>query len=186
MNNLQKSTVPGSLSQQASAKGQSLAETFISADCIVIVDTSGSMGGSDNTERSRYDRACDELRKIQASMPGKIAVISFSSEVMFCPAGVPWNYSSGTQLDKALIFARIADVPEMRFIVISDGQPDDESAALAEARKYQNKIDTIYIGPAGERGERFLSRLASESGGISAKDFSAHKLAETVRGLLTA
>jgi len=106
--------------------------------------------------------------------------------VMFCPSGVPWDYGTSTHLDAALKFARIADVEGMRFIVISDGQPDDESAALAEARKYKNKIDTIYTGPAGESGERFLARLASESGGISAKDFSAHQLAETVKGLLTA
>lgn len=182
--NLQKNAVPGSLASQASAKHQSLAETFIGADCVVIVDTSGSMSDDDNTERSRYDRACSELAKIQKSMPGKIAVISFSSEVMFCPSGVPWNYSGGTKLDKALKFARVADVPEMRFIVISDGKPDGESDALDEAKKYKNHIDTIYIGPPGGRGEKFLARLASESGGTSARDFSAHKLEVTVKGLL--
>jgi len=64
--------IAGSLAQQAAAKGQSLAESFLSADCIVVVDTSGSMALKDGTEVTRYARACDELAKVQNSMPGKI------------------------------------------------------------------------------------------------------------------
>ena len=33
--------IPGSLAEQAKAKSQPLAETFISADVVVLVDTSG-------------------------------------------------------------------------------------------------------------------------------------------------
>jgi Mg-chelatase subunit ChlD len=186
MNNQLSKTppVPGSLAQQATDNHISLAETFVNADVIVIVDTSGSMGASDGTERTRYARACDELRKIQASMPGKIAVLSFSDEVKFFPSGIPANFGQGTDLAKALKFAKIADVPEMKFIVISDGEPNDEQEALAEAAKFKNHIDTIYIGPAGEPGEKFLKLLASKSGGRSAKDFAGHKLEATIRGLL--
>ena len=107
--------VAGSLAQQASTTGKSLAESFISADCIVLVDTSGSMGMSDGFENTRYERACDELAKIQRTMPGKICVISFSDDAMFCPSGVPWNYSSGTDLARALKFSKVADVDDMRF-----------------------------------------------------------------------
>jgi hypothetical protein len=178
--------VPGSLAQQAAANHISLAETFVSADVIVIVDTSGSMGSHDGTERSRYSRACDELRKIQASMPGKIAVLSFSDEVKFYPSGVPVNFGQGTDLAKALKFAKIADVPEMRFIIISDGDPNDEQEALTEATKFKNHIDTIYIGPIGESGEKFLALLASKSGGHAAKDFAGHNLETTIKGLLSA
>jgi Mg-chelatase subunit ChlD len=183
MNELNKQTVKGSLLSQAANNQRSLAETFISADVIVLVDTSGSMGASDNTERTRYERACDELEKVQASMPGKIAVISFSDDVMFCPGGVPWNYSCGTDLTKALKFSKVADVEDMRFIVISDGKPDNETTALQIAKSYKNKIDTIYIGPGDE--SNFLERLSSISGGKSANDFSAHKLEQTIYGLLS-
>ncbi len=178
-------SVPGSLAQQAAANHISLAESFVNADVIVIFDSSGSMGSHDGTERSRYARASDELRKIQASMPGKIAVLSFSDEVKFFPSGIPANFGQGTDLAKALKFAKIADVPEMKFIVISDGEPNDEQEALVEAAKYKNHIDTIYIGPVGDNGEKFLALLASKSGGKAAKDFAGHKLEATIRGLLT-
>jgi hypothetical protein len=178
--------VTGSLAQQAQQKGQSLAESFISADCIVLVDTSGSMGMSDGMENTRYERACDELKKIQNSMPGKICVISFSDETMFCPAGVPWDYGMGTDLARALKFSKVADVPDMRFIVISDGQPDDPQAAINAASQYKNRIDTIFIGGSSNEGQAFLERLAKASGGIAARDFSAAQLSDTVKGLLSA
>lgn len=179
--------ISGSLAEQAKAKNQPLAETFIGADVIVIVDTSGSMAAFDNgNTASRYERACSELAKIQNDMPGKIAVLSFSDDVMFCPSGKPWDFSATTRLDRALAFARVADVADMKFIVISDGQPDDEQGALNEARKYKNKIDTIFIGKEGDEGQRFLAKLAQASGGTVAKDFSAAKLETTIRGLLHA
>jgi len=183
-NNLSLRPVSGSIAAQSAAAHKPLAETFINADVIVIVDTSGSMGQTDGTERTRYERACAELEKVQATMPGKICVISFSDDCLFCPSGVPWDYQRGTDLVKALNFAKVADVPEMRFIVISDGEPDDEQAALDTARKYKNHIDTIYIGSKNGSGQDFLARLASVSSGISAKDFSAHQLSSTVYGLL--
>lgn len=187
MNNIQQNKViAGSLSQQASAKGQSLAESFISTDAIILVDTSGSMAQSDGTDNTRYERACNELAKIQNTMPGKICVISFSDETMFCPAGVPWNYEAGTDLAKALKFARVADVPDMRFIIISDGEPNDEQEALNIAKTYKNKIDTIFIGRENGSGQTFLAKLAKASGGISARDFSATQLSDTVKGLLSA
>jgi len=183
-NNLSLRPVSGSIAAQSAAANKPLAETFINADVIVIVDTSGSMGQTDGTERTRYERACAELEKVQATMPGKICVISFSDDCLFCPSGIPWDYRCGTDLAKALKFAKVADVPDMRFIVISDGSPDDEQAALDIARKYKNHIDTIYIGSKNRSGQDFLARLAQASGGISAKDFSAHQLSNTVYGLL--
>jgi Mg-chelatase subunit ChlD len=176
--------ISGSLAEQAKTKNQPLAETFISADVVVIVDTSGSMCNTDATSQSRYERACAELGKLQNSLPGKIAVLSFSSDVMFCPSGVPWNFQAATDLEKALKFAKVADVADMKFIVISDGDPDDEKAALKVAASYKCKIDTIFIGREGDSGQLFLAQLAAASGGKSAKDFSAAKLENTVKGLL--
>jgi len=183
-NNLSLRPVAGSIAAQSAATNKPLAETFVNADVIVIVDTSGSMSQTDGTERTRYERACAELEKVQATMPGKICVISFSDECLFCPSGIPWNYGHGTDLAKALKFAKIADVQDMRFIVISDGEPDDEREALTIAGHYKNHIDTIYIGSQDGGGQNFLARLAQASGGFSAKDFSAHQLSNTVYGLL--
>lgn len=159
--------IKGSIGAIAQRSNQSLAETFVNADAVVIVDTSGSMDSQDSTGgRARYDIACSELAALQDSLPGKIAVLSFSSDVIFCPSGIPFRYGGGTDLAKALRFAKLADLPGMRFILISDGQPDSESEALNVARTYKNKIDVIYVGPEiNPTGRNFLTRLANESGG---------------------
>jgi len=160
--------VPGSLSAIAKRDGQSLAESFLSADAVIIVDTSGSMCTCDSRSgKSRYDVALEELAQLQAHMPGKLAVLAFSDDCIFVPGGQPPLLGGGTNLAGALKFAKVADVPGMRFIVISDGEPDDERKALAVAKTYANRIDTIFVGPENDwhGGRAFLQRLAAASGG---------------------
>ena len=159
--------IPGSLGAIAKQENKSIAETFMSADCIIIVDTSSSMDNNDSRDgKSRYEVACEELARLQAEFPGKIAVLAFSNDVQFCPSGIPVFMGGCTAMAKALEFAKIADVPGMQFILISDGEPDEEEKTLAVARTYQNKISTIYVGPE-ERpvGRDFLYRLAQATGG---------------------
>lgn len=160
--------VPGSLSAVAKREGQSLAESFLSADAVILVDTSGSMCTCDSRGyRSRYDVALEELAQLQAHMSGKLAVIAFSDSPVFAPGGQPPLLGAGTDLAGALRFAKVADVPGIRFVVISDGQPDDGHAALAVAATYTNRIDTIFVGPENDfaGGRAFLQRLAAASGG---------------------
>lgn len=178
--------IRGSLGAIAQVSGKSIAETFINADCIVIVDTSSSMSAHDSRGgRSRYDIACQELAGLQQNLPGKIAVLSFSNTVQFCPNGQPINFGGGTDLAGALRFARTADVSGMRFIVISDGQPDDERAAMSEARKYKNKIDVIYVGPEDHpAGREYLEKLARASGGQAVTADRAQGLLEAAQRLL--
>jgi len=196
--NTSTSIVPGSLQAIATANGGSLAESFVTCDHCIIVDTSGSMGAVDSEPartinegrkrgqtKTRYERACDELKTLQATLPGKIAVISFSSGVEFCPSGVPTNLGSSTDLAGALKFARVADDCDMSFTVISDGQPDSEEAALREAAKYTSKISTVFCGSAGGPGEEFLRRLAQASGGQAVTSAHAVNLGKDVQRLLT-
>lgn len=179
--------IPGSLSAISQQSGKSIAESFLSADCIVIVDTSGSMHNNDSREgKSRYDVACQELKTLQATLPGKIAVLSFSSDVQFCPAGIPHDYGEMTNLSKALNFAKMADVPDMRFIVISDGEPDSEGEAITAAKKFTNRIDTIFVGPDGGSGQEFLKRLAKASGGQNVTSEKVKELATDIKKLLLA
>jgi Mg-chelatase subunit ChlD len=150
---------------------QSIAESFVNADAVIIVDTSGSMNAPDSRGGlTRYTVACEELATLQRNMPGKLAVIAFSDTAMFCPGGQPHFFHGGTNLAGALAFARIADVPGMRFYVISDGHPDEEAPALAEAARYKAPISTIYVGPEGEsQGRAFLAKLAAAAGGQAVK-----------------
>lgn len=180
--------VVGSLGAIAKQNGQSLAQTFLSCEVVCLVDTSGSMGAHDGGNgQTRYERACSELAVLQGDLPGKIGVISFSDGTMFCPNGTPFDFGGGTDLAGALQFAKVADVPgAMRFIVISDGEPDDPAAALAIASNYHNRIDTIFCGPENGHGREFLRRLAKASGGSHVTAEAAKALASSVQKLLVA
>lgn len=186
--NNSSSIVKGSLAQIAKDKGQSLAQAFLDADCIVIIDVSASMTADDAPGgKSRYQAACDELTTLQASLPGKIAVLSFSNSCDFCPNGVPHKPRGSTDLAEALRFAKVADVPDMRFMVISDGEPNNESEALSVARTYQNRIDTIFTGSeVSPDGRAFLAKLAKSSGGKTVTADRVAQLSTKVQMLLAA
>lgn len=177
--------VKGSLAKIAEQNNQSIAETFINADVVIIVDTSGSMDMRDGNERNRYQIACDELAKLQAELAGRIAVLVFSDSVMFCPNGVPAYLGCGTAMSKALEFAKVADIPPMRFIVIADGYPDNREEALRVARTFESRIDTIYVGPESDASAKaFMQELANVKQGQYATDKSGLKLSDTTRRLL--
>lgn len=184
MNNLQ--VVPGSISAMATQNHKSIAESFASAEIIVIVDVSGSMSDHDSRDGlSRYEVACQELSQLQKNLPGKIAVIGFSDRVEFHPGGIPVFQGGGTDLAKALSFVKVADLPGVRFILISDGEPNYPSEALSMAKTFTNKIDVVYVGPE-ERpsGNEFLRKLAESTGGQSVTANKAMELAAKISVLL--
>jgi hypothetical protein len=183
-----KGIVKGSLTDIAASNGHSLAQTFVNAEVVVIVDTSGSINTHDSRGgRQRYDVACEELAALQNGLPGKIAVLSFSDNTLFCPDGKPFKQGGSTDLAAALKFAHVADVPDMRFIVISDGEPNDAKAALKEAAQYRNRIDVIYVGPEMmPAGRDFLAKLAAASGGQVVTADRAQNLLEATQKLLEA
>lgn len=180
--------VVGSLSDVAERTVTgALAESFVGAKCVAIIDLSGSMelpDGKDNLPR--YQVAFNELAKLQADMPGEVAVIGFADSTMFFPGGKPVMGLCGfsTNLARALDFARLADVEGIRFVLVSDGQPNDELDALEAACKFQNRIDVIHIGSGRGSGVEFLEKLSKMSGGqLVARDHFAG-LAESAQNLL--
>lgn len=181
-----RAIVPGSIADLAQQNNISIAESFMSADLIVIVDVSGSMNTSDARGRQRrYEVACQELNRLQREQPGKIAVVAFSDRAEFAPAGIPPYIGAGTNLAGALRFVQVAD-GLVKFVVISDGQSDNDEEALAVARQFKSKIHTIYVGPEDDLagGRRFLEKLAAVSGGQFTTSDRAHELAAKVERLL--
>lgn len=181
-----RAVVPGSLSALAQQNNMSVAESFLSADVVILVDVSGSMAARDSRGgRSRYDIALEELARLQKSLPGRIAVVSFSNEAKFCPGGVPQYDGGGTYLTEALNFVQIAD-GTVRFIVVSDGCPENERSALAVARQMTSQIDTVFVGPENdiEGGRAFLEKLAHARGGQSVLAAKCDQLAQRVETLL--
>jgi hypothetical protein len=180
----------GSVKDLAQKSGRTLAEAFLLVDAIVIVDTSGSMSQQDvpksEVKVSRYQEACEQLRKLQAQMPGKIAVIAFSSYPVYCPDGQAKLLSGSTNLAAALQMVIPADDCGLRFIVVSDGEPDNEQECLDIAAKIKTRIDTIYIGPPDGRGIDFLKRLAAIRSGQSATQADEIlKLQDTIQRLIS-
>jgi Mg-chelatase subunit ChlD len=182
----ERALVIGSLGHVAKREGLSIAESFLNCDVLLLVDMSGSMSAKDAPGGvSRFDAAETELRRLQESLPGKVAVVAFSDDVQFCPSGVPPRLAEGTNLARALHFVRAVD-GLARIIVISDGRPNDEAKALAEARQFKSRIDTVYIGPDDDRdgGHAFLKSLAMRTGGEATASHAPGLLAESVQRLL--
>lgn len=180
--------VYGSLQDVAKRSGKPIAETFLSVDALVMVDTSGSMTLADTREcRSRYDLACEQLTKLQKDLPGKVGVISWSSHVLFCAGGIPTFLQAGTDLAGVLRFIKPADGTSIKLILISDGEPDSESEALKLAGQFKSKISTIFVGSESSPGRDFLRRLAEATGGQSVTQSinNLGQLSQTVKGLLT-
>lgn len=171
-------------------QGKSIAQSFLSVDAIVMIDTSGSMAQADcQNGQTRHAVACDELRRLQRQIPGKLAIIEWSTSHAFCPGGIPGPaVGSSTNMAGVLEFVKIADGTDIKFILISDGEPDTEQHTLDVARTFTSHIDTIYIGPEGGMGADFLRRLSALTGG-RAQTQSAREivnLADSITRLLTA
>lgn len=183
---METTIVVGSISDIAKTQNLSLAESFLNCEMVILVDTSGSMGQRDSRGgKSRYAVACEELAYLQAQNPGRILVISFSDSARIDLGGVPHNYGGGTMVSKALIFAKDYDLPGIRFILLSDGEPFDEQEALSIAGKYQNKISCVYVGPEEYPvGRDFLQRLSAATGGQTVTADRAKELARTIQTLL--
>lgn len=181
--------VSGSLAAIAQRDGMSLAASFLSCDVLVLIDQSGSMSARDaHGGQSRFDAADAELTRLQRENAGKVAVISFSNRVEFCPGGMPNREGGSTNMAAALDFAHVAD-GVCQIVLISDGEPDEEGKTLAAARRFTSPIHTIYIGPADGGawgGREFLERLARATGGRAFKSTAPGLLADGVEQLLLA
>lgn len=181
----------GSLQQWSVATGQPLAKVMLRVNACILVDCSGSMSACDAPGgKERYTVACAELSTLQSELPGRLAIFGFHSMCSFFPNGQLPKPILGTDIANALTYCRHLDTPGMRFILISDGEPDDAPAALQVARGYRNRIYTIYVGPRtfpACEGERFLQRLATlRSGEAVTCDRLAGLLPAMQRLLLTA
>jgi Mg-chelatase subunit ChlD len=180
--------VTGSLSDIMQKEDKTLAESFLSCDAILIVDTSGSMAAHDAPGGlSRHDAAQRELARLQKTLPGKLAVVAFSSDVQFCPSGIPFRFDGGTNMAKALQFVKPADGCGVKLFLISDGEPNSKRDTLAVAKTFQTRINTIFIGPEDGGywdGRKFLQKLADATGGSFAQTAEVAMFANDVEQLL--
>lgn len=151
----------------------------------VLADVSGSMSSQAWGGRSKHEVLREALSAID---PGRHDLVAFSeTAARIADAGDLPVPSGGTALDRGLEEA-MRDGPG-RILVISDGQPDDELAALAVARQFDGTIDVLYIGPDSDvMAMRFLEQLArcgrGQYHGSDIARATAPALVSTVRTLL--
>lgn len=182
------SIVAGSLAALAQRQNVGVACLFADATHVVVVDVSGSMANADSRGgRRRIDVAREELAKLQAQHPGRLAIIGFSERARFLPGGVVPEAETNTDLAGALGYARRVDGTGLALVVITDGQPDDATAALAEAQRFTCRIDVVFVGDEADAGAQLFCKLLARSGrGTASQAFRVGGMAEAVTPLLSA
>jgi Mg-chelatase subunit ChlD len=152
------------------------------SDIVVVADVSSSMA-----EPAGDRRKIDVLRDALATVPQDCRMVAFSSVAQDIrdAAGLPAP-AGGTALDRALDHA--GKYRPRRTIVISDGEPDNEAAALAAAGRLSGVIDVIYCGRDGNaRALDFMRRLARAGGGaVVTYDISRQAPNASVKALAAA
>lgn len=185
------SSVKGSLQSIANKQAITIAQAFVDAEIIVLLDVSVSMTAQDGYPYnldSRHRKACNQLAMLQKDNPGKVALVCFDDRQTFEASGIGRQPHGSTDIAGALSFVWKADNTGMKFVLISDGEPDDEESAIAMAQQFKSKIDCIYIGPENGSGANFLKRLSDATGGKFSNSGIAGigRLSQTVQGFLTA
>lgn len=126
----------------------------------ILADISASMGAPAAGEQ----RKIDVLREAVAGARrgSQIELFAFSADVRPC-SDIP-EPESNTNLALALRTVN-SGVPGAT-LLISDGRPDNEAAALSAAREFKGVIDVLYIGPESDLSAiNFMQTLARITGG---------------------
>ncbi len=151
---------------------------------VILADISASMGSPAGGAQRKIDVLREAVAGAMRQVGAKLFV--FSSDVREVQ-GIP-EPENNTNLARALEEVRKLD-PGVT-LVISDGQPDNKSAALAVARQFRGAIDVLYIGPETDGAAiEFMKRLAAAAGGdVRTHDVarlgSAQQLLGHIAGLL--
>ena len=125
---------------------------------VILADVSASM----SSIISGGKRKVDLLREAIQATQGSARLFAFSAGAREVTA-IP-EPESNTNLALGLKAVQVLDPGTT--LVISDGEPDNERAALEVARSFRGVIDVLYIGPASNtRAIDFMMRLANAAGG---------------------
>lgn len=189
------SSVKGSLQSIANKDKIAVAQAFINCEILACLDVSPSMTYEDCPgNQKRFKVAANEVARLQAENPGKVGLICWSDGQRFLPGGIAEMFGESTDVAGLLRYIKKADGAGIKLVIISDGEPDDDEAAISEAKKFKSKIHAIYIGPectcknGTQCGADFLKRLSAATGGQFSNNGTAGigTLAETIQKQLTA
>jgi hypothetical protein len=129
----------------------------------LLIDTSSSMDESCRPGKTRISALRDVVRTIQGDTPTPMIAFGgpYGEEVRFV-FDVP-EPDGGTPLAQAIALAKRHGAT--RLVIISDGEPDNNDAAMREAEAFGGRIDVVFVGPEGSMGSFFLDEMAQKTGG---------------------
>jgi hypothetical protein len=131
------------------------------ADVIVLADISGSMNDLDlGATKPRYLLVQDALEKFIGAL-----VITFNDSPSVLPPGQPLPRPyGGTMLSPAILLA--GRFEPLHVVIVSDGEPIDESQALHVVQALKAKVSVVFCGNARNvHARKFLESLANAKGG---------------------
>lgn len=154
---LEKSLAVGSLSE--------LVRTRQVENIWLLLDTSGSMGESIGGGKKRIHGLRETAQALQSERAMPIIQFGNGHEPSVITNERIPDPCGGTPMALAIDLA-IAQKAG-RIVIISDGCPDSQGAAMESAARFGGRIDVVFVGRPGEYGESFLKKLAESTGGES-------------------
>ena len=152
---------------------------------ILLLDISGSMGEY-VSDYYGGRRKIEILQNAIAPIARHYEILAFSSDTQWIKCGILPEPCGGTAMHLALAVA--AEVRPAQTLVVSDGHPDDEKAALATAKRLTGTISTLYIGSDSDNKAiefmRKLARLGCGQADVMELSLGAGLLQEKVQKLL--
>lgn len=160
---------------QAAEKALAQRPEKSSQPAVIVCDVSGSMSERD---AAGGQRRIDALRQVlrRLAKQHRVRCVAFSSSVQDVSGTNLPEPAGSTNMAAALahVAPAVTAATTVCLILISDGEPDSQAAALRAAARFPAKINTFFVGPEGGPGKDFLEELARRSGG----QFNAASLAE--------
>ena len=144
-----------------------------SGGVVILCDCSGSMSTTEG-DRRRIDLVNDALKPIRADNPNA-RIIAFASEPRLCRGDLP---PTGGGTDLAAAIREAARYRPCRTVILSDGEPNDEAAALKALSELPGVVDVVFCGADSEKSAvKFLTGLARRGGGdyLSAELKNGHR-----------
>lgn len=185
--NAAASTNPA-LQRYLEARGLVAPQARAAGTVAILCDRSSSMKARNDQGQTRYAQLLKALKEIWTDAAG-LSVYEFDTlcSRVKTPADLKPPAFGSTALDNAIETA--ANDQPAQMLIICDGNPNSEEAALHAARKYGRPISTLFVGnPDDTTAKQFMRKLAKATGGrADAKDLTkqlAAPLSSTIKGLL--
>lgn len=162
--------------QRIQARQHRAAALYSQFDRVAILDSSGSMMAGDAHDLtglpcSRWDALQGALSQVLPLAKNRLAAYVFSDVVEPVRGSAtgqsqPLQFlGGGTSMCQALREAGHHNHPDLRILLVSDGQPTDGDP-IPVAMAIGRPIDTVYVGPASGEGKELLKELSRLTGGL--------------------